>query len=123
MAAAWFGNPIPQVVWRRDNVEIRESDGYSFLREEAPIAADLGRFEQREQPESGTAVLAFSGVTRRNRGRYELVLTNSVGTVTSECDVEVIGKCNLWCNSLLNIMFQRLLCVPPSTSDRFLCSL
>ncbi|KAG5452979.1 Titin [Clonorchis sinensis] len=90
LAAAWFGNPIPQVVWRRDNVEIRESDGYSFLREEAPIAADLGRFEQREQPESGTAVLAFSGVTRRNRGRYELVLTNSVGTVTSECDVEVI---------------------------------
>ncbi|KER18262.1 hypothetical protein T265_16180, partial [Opisthorchis viverrini] len=89
LAAAWFGNPIPEIVWRKDGVRIAVADGYSFANEQAPMAAGLGRFERQEQPESGTAILEFSGVRRANEGKYELTLTNSQGSVTSACNVKV----------------------------------
>ena len=49
---------------------------------------------------SGVARLEISGVYPEDQGEYYCVATNDAGTVTSKCDVIVLGQSTFKCTKL-----------------------
>lgn len=70
-----IGNPMPQITWLKDDVEIRPSEDFKIFYDEDNLCS-----------------LVIQDAFIDDAGTYTVIAKNELGTVTSSADLIILGK-------------------------------
>ncbi|TGZ63952.1 hypothetical protein CRM22_006631 [Opisthorchis felineus] len=91
LPVAWFGHPVPTFSWTLDGKPIRiDGSRVTSTDEPLPPPAHPGPGGPLEQSPGAITALKVVKVTRADRGRYQLTMSNDLGQATTSCHVEVL---------------------------------
>ncbi|KER21602.1 hypothetical protein T265_15051, partial [Opisthorchis viverrini] len=91
LPVAWFGHPVPTFSWTLDGKPIRiDGSRVTSTDEPLPPPAHPGPGGPLEQSPGAITALKVGKVTRADRGRYQLTMSNDLGQATTSCHVEVL---------------------------------
>lgn len=95
LPVAWFGHPKPTFTWTLNDKPVRiDGNRVKTTDENLPPPAHPGPGGSLEMSPGGVVVLNVGKVTRADKGRYQLNLSNELGQANTSCNVEVLGELN-----------------------------
>ncbi|TPP56261.1 Twitchin [Fasciola gigantica] len=91
LPVAWFGHPKPTFTWTLNDKPVRiDGNRVKTTDENLPPPAHPGPGGPLEMSPGGVVVLNVGKVTRADKGRYQLNLSNELGQANTSCNVEVL---------------------------------